>query len=168
MSTTKTRILNKSQIEQKINRIAYQIFEDNFEERTIIIGGIAKNGYVVAKKIAATLSSISPIKVKLLEIVLDKTNPMAKAIQLSLPEKQFKNKVVILVDDVLNSGRTLIYALRPFLQIPVKKIRTVALIDRSHKRFPVAVDYAGLSLATTLKEHVSVTLSEKEEAAYLI
>ena len=167
MSSSKTLVLNKTQIEQKINRIAYQIFEDNFEEKEIIIAGIAPSGFIVAKKISKAIENISKIKVQLLEIVLDKDNPLSKEIHLSIPPEKLKNKVIILVDDVLNSGRTLIYGLSPFLHIAVKKIRTVVLVDRNHKRFPIGADYVGISLATTMQELISVKLAGKEEAVYL-
>ena len=167
MTVSKTLVLNKTQIEQKINRIAYQIFEDNFEEKEIIIAGIAPNGFVLAKKIARVIEKISSMKVLLLEVALDKDSPLSKEINLSIPADKLKNKVIILVDDVLNSGRTLIYGLSPFLKTAIKKIRTVVLVDRNHKRFPIGADYVGLSLATTMQELISVELTGNKEVVYL-
>src|SRR6476646_2768367 len=84
--------------------------------------------------------------------------------------QECENKVIILVDDVLNSGRTIAYGLGVFLNIPLKKLRSVVLINRSHKNFPVTADFVGLELSTVLKEHVSVVLDEnnEEDAVYLI
>src|ERR1700741_74906 len=100
---TKSLILNSKQIEQKINRIAYEIYENNYDEKEIVIAGIEKNGYVLAERIAAVLKSISSIRIQLIGIALDKENPFHSDVQLKLSDKELKNKVIILVDDVLNS-----------------------------------------------------------------
>jgi len=167
MELTKTVILNKVQISQRINRLAYQIYEDNLLEKELIIAGIAKSGYQFAKKIAESLKAISPLSVELIEIAIDKHGTDRKEIKLNVPNEKMKGKVIILVDDVLNSGKTMIDALRPFLQADIKKIRTVVLVDRNHKRFPVAADFVGHSLATTLQEHVTVDFENGNEEAYL-
>ncbi len=167
METIKTIILSRSQIEQRINRIAYQVYEDNVDEQEIIIAGIAKSGFVFAKKIADALKKISPLKIQLLEVIIDKHSQVRKEIELPISKDQLLGKVIILVDDVLNSGKTLIYALRPFLNADIKKIRTVVLVDRNHKRYPIAADFVGMSLATTMQEHVTVEFESKEENVYL-
>ncbi len=164
---TKTPLLDKKQIEKRINRIAYQIYEDTFEEKEVVIAGITKSGFLVAQKIEKALNKISDLKTTLIEITMDKHNQVRRDVTLSVPESHLKNKVIILVDDVLNSGKTLIYALRPFLKIDTKKIRTVVLVDRNHKRYPIAADFVGISLATTMHEHVSVELEGDKEVAYL-
>jgi len=165
---TKTLILNSKQIEQKINRIAYEIVENNYTEKEIIIAGISKNGFLLAQRLNAVLKKIASIKTTLIEIVIDKENPLAKEIKISLSEKELKNKVVILVDDVLNSGKTLIFGAKPFLVSPLKRLTTVVLVDRGHNRYPIKADFVGLSLSTTLQEHISVELDKKgKEAVYL-
>ncbi len=164
---TKTLLLDKTQIEKRINRLAYQIYEDNFEEKEIVIAGIAKSGYLVAQKIEKAMNKICDLKTSMVEIRIDKHNQVKKDIELSAGEEALKNKVIILVDDVLNSGKTLIYALKPFLKIDTKKIRTVVLVDRNHKRFPISADFVGLSLATTMHEHVTVDVEGEKEEAYL-
>lgn len=163
----RTLILNQHQIEQKINRIAHEIYEYNFEESEIIIAGIADRGYVLAKKINEVLIKISPLKTKLIEIRVDKNNLKADAVTLDIKEEELKGKVVMLVDDVLNTGKTMIYSLYPFLKYDVKKIATVVLVDRNHNLYPVRADYVGLSMATTLQEHVSVEFKEGDDSAYL-
>ncbi len=167
MEPSKTVILSQAQIEQRINRIAYQVYEDNIDEKGIVIAGIAKSGFVFAKKIADTLKKISPLAIELIEVTIDKHSQVRKEIELSMSNEQLQGKVIILVDDVLNSGKTLIYALRPFLNADIKKIRTVVLVDRNHKRYPVSADFVGISLATTMQEHVTVELESKEDTAYL-
>jgi pyrimidine operon attenuation protein / uracil phosphoribosyltransferase len=164
---TKTLLLNKKQIEKRINRLAYQIYEDNFEEKEIVLAGIASSGFLVAQKIEKALKKISTLPVKLIEIKMDKHNQLKREVTIDGGEEQLKDKVIILVDDVLNSGKTLIYALRPFLKIDTKKIRTVVLVDRNHKRYPIAADFAGLSLATTMQEHIFVELGGDKEVVYL-
>ena len=162
-----TLILNSKQIEQKINRIAYEIYENNPGEKEIIIAGISDNGYLFAKRISDVVTKISPIKTTLIEIKINKENPLAKEIKISLSDKELKNKVIILVDDVLNSGKTLIFGAKPFLISPVKRLTTVVLVDRGHNRFPIKADFVGLSLSTTLQEHITVDLKKGKEAVYL-
>lgn len=165
---SKTLILNSKQIEQKINRLAYEIVENNYTEKEIIIAGISKNGYLFAKRLNTVLQKISSIKTQLIEIVIDKENPLSKEIKISLSEKELKNKVVILADDVLNSGKTLIFGAKPFLVSPLKRLTTVVLVDRGHNRYPIKADFVGLSLSTTLQEHITVELDVKgKEVVYL-
>lgn len=163
MAAKKLLILNKKQIQQKIDRMAYQILEDNLNEKEIILAGIIDNGYTIARRLKKVVESISPIKVILMKIELDKSSTHLQAVT-DVAIAEASNKVVIIVDDVLNSGRTLAYGLGVFLDIPLKKLRTLVLIDRSHRIFPVSPDYTGLELATILKEHVDVVLDEKSEA----
>ena len=164
----KTLILNSKQIQQKINRIAYEIYENNYDEKAIIIAGIASNGFILARHIAEVLQKISPIKTQLIEVVIDKKNPLSTDIKLSLTDKELQNKVIILVDDVLNSGRTLIFGAKPFLNSPVKRLTTVVLVDRGHNSYPIKADFVGLSLSTTLQEHITVEISKKgKETVYL-
>jgi len=162
MAEKRLLILDKKQIKQKIERMAYEILEDNLNENEIVVAGIAEKGYTIAKQIKKSIESISEIKVSLMKIELDKDSTHLKAIT-DMEVDQASNKVVILVDDVLNSGRTLAYGLGVFLDIPLKKLRTLVLIDRSHRIFPVSPDYTGLELATILKEHVDVIIGVKSE-----
>jgi len=164
----KTQILTHIEIRQKINRIAYEILEDNYDAKEITIIGIKKRGLILAKKLQKVLSSIGDLKIILGELTINKEKPAQEEIQLSLDIKELKHKVVILVDDVANTGQTLTYALKPFLTITPKKIRTAVLIDRKHKLFPVCADYVGMSLSTTIQEHISVNVGQqKEEGAFL-
>lgn len=165
----KTLVLDSKQIEQRINRIAYELYENNYEEKNIIMAGIAPNGYLLAQRIAKVLESISPIKIKLAKLEINKENPLEEEIQTDLKPADIKNKVIVLVDDVLNSGKTLIYGTRLFLEAPVKRLSTVVLVDRNHTRYPVKADFSGISLSTTMQEHISVELSPKgKEAVYLV
>jgi pyrimidine operon attenuation protein / uracil phosphoribosyltransferase len=161
-------ILNAKQIQQKINRIAYQILEDNLNEKEIVLAGIWDRGYKLAIRLKEVLSKISDVKITLLKIELDRKNSRLVA-ETDLDQSQWKNKAIILVDDVLNSGKTLAYGLGVFLNTPHKKIRTVVLVDRSHKIFPIATDFVGLQLATVLKEHVDVVMDVdgEEDRVYL-
>lgn len=169
MTETKTLILNADQIRQKIDRIAYQIYENNFQEKEIIMAGIAPKGYILAQRLAEKVEEIAKIKITLVEIKVNKDNPVQEEVKLSITTKEYEGKVIILVDDVLNSGKTLIYGLAPFLNVPVKRITTAVLVDRNHNRYPIKADFVGLSLATTLLEHISVDLTKKgKEAVYLM
>ncbi|RZK56183.1 MAG: phosphoribosyltransferase [Pedobacter sp.] len=168
MPENQVLILDKKQIEQKINRIAYQILEDNLTEKEIVLAGIWDRGYKLALRLKTVLESIATFKVTLLRVDLEKQNSKLVA-KTDLGESEWKNKVIILVDDVLNSGKTLAYGLGVFLNTPHKKIRTVVLVDRSHKIFPIATDFVGLELATILKEHVDVVMDVdgEEDRVYL-
>ena len=159
-------ILNDQQITDKIRRIAYQIYESNTKEKEVILAGIKNNGYVLAEKIATVLRSISPLEVTLCEIIMDKKNPREK-ISTSLGAEQYKNRSLVLVDDVLNSGTTLIYAARHFLDVPLKRFKTVVLVNRNHKKYPIKADFKGLSLSTSLQEHIHVEFKSKGSLAYL-
>ncbi len=159
-------ILNNQEIKHKITRIAYQIYETFVDEEEIVIGGIASNGFVFAKKIATELEKISTIKVVLCEVFINKQN-VNKPITTSLSVEQYQNKGLILVDDVLNSGTTLIYGVKHFLEVPLKKLKTAVLVDRNHKKYPVKADFKGISLSTSLQEHVQVVFDEKGDYAYL-
>jgi len=164
----KTIILNNKQILQKMDRMAYQIYENYYNENELVIAGIAPDGEVLAKKIIEKLEAISNIKVAYANILLHKNNPLSGSVNLSIDNSQFENKHIIIVDDVLNSGLTMMYAINKFLETSVKSIKTLVLVDRSHKRFPIKVDFVGLSLSTTMQEHVQVSLEEGNYSAYLI
>lgn len=165
--TQRTLLLDDKQIRQRLNRLAWQIYEDNVSENSIVLAGIMNNGFIVAGKIAEMLRQISPLKVILVEVHIDKHIQSNKEISLSVEQQILSGKSVILIDDVLNSGKTMMYALKPFLDSDIKKIRTVVLINRNHKRFPVSADFSGLSLSTTHQEHISVEFGDKETIAWL-
>lgn len=159
-------ILNNQEIEHKITRIAYQIYETFVDEEVIVIAGIAHNGYIFAKKIATALENISTLKVSLCEVFIDKQNP-GSTITTSLKKEDYQNKGLVLVDDVLNSGTTLVYGVRHFLDVPLTKFKTAVLVDRNHKKYPVKADFKGISLSTSLLEHVQVIFEDGKNVAFL-
>lgn len=167
--SNKVKILNTLQINQKLNRLAYEVYENNFSEKEILIVGIDGNGYKVALELANKLKQISTLKINMGKIKINKTEPWQSNPIINIEEKAFINKPIVLVDDVLNSGKTLMYAVKLFLDKPVKKLSTVILVDRSHTNFPVKADYIGLRLSTTLQEHIEADFSKKgKEAVYLL
>ena len=163
---TKNVILTQDVIEKKIERIAYEIYEHNSDESEIILAGIWDRGSILAQKIARILAQISPLKIKLIELKLDKSHPD----KVEISEKiDFNGKVIVLIDDVAHSGRTMLYALKPFLEFLPKKIQSAVLVDRKHKSFPISVDFVGYSLATMQQETVMVDVEGEEiKSAYLI
>jgi pyrimidine operon attenuation protein/uracil phosphoribosyltransferase len=164
---SKNIILNNQEIEHKIKRIAYQIYETFVDEQEIVIAGIASNGFTFAKKIAAVLETISPLTVTLCEVQINKQHPQSP-IETSITQEQYANKGLVLVDDILNSGTTLIYAVKHFIDVPLKKFKTAVLVDRNHKKYPVKADFKGISLSTSLFEHVQVVFDENgNNYAYL-
>ena len=152
-------ILDQKQIDHKIRRIAYQIYENNISEKEVVIAGIFENGFVFAKKIKTVIEKISPIKVIMCKVMIDKKNPILP-ITTSLETEAYKNKSLVLVDDVLHSGTTLIYGIKHFLQVPLKQFNTAVLVDRNHKKYPVKADFKGISLSTSINENVSVVFEK--------
>jgi len=166
MQEINTIILDKKQIAHKIKRIAYQIYETNVDEKEVVIAGIMTNGFVLAKKLKIEVEKISPIKVILCEVIIDKKNP-TNPIKTSLKEEEYQNKSLLLVDDVLHSGTTLIYGVKHFLEVPLKQFKTAVLVDRNHKKYPVKADFKGISLSTSLNENVSVIFEKNNDRAVL-
>lgn len=159
-------ILNKQEIEYKIRRIAYQIYETFQDETEVVLAGIASNGYVFAKLIATELEHISDITPILCEVTINKQQPLER-VHTSLTAAEYTNKSLVLIDDVLNSGTTLIYGVKHFLDVPLKKFKTAVLVDRNHKQYPVKADFKGLSLSTSMREHIKVELDGEEPFAAL-
>ena len=167
MITESNIILDTIQINQKIKRIAYQIYENNTTEKEVIIAGIIGNGYIFAEKLVASLQEISSLNVVICQVNINKKKPLEN-VSTSLDINEYKNKSLVLVDDVLNSGTTLIYGVKHFLEVPLKRFKTAVLVNRNHKKYPVKADFKGVSLSTSIKEHVQVTFSENESSAYLV
>jgi|SRR5690606_2120349 pyrimidine operon attenuation protein/uracil phosphoribosyltransferase len=149
----KNYILDRETIGKKFYRMAYEIMEENFDTNHMYLVGIKENGVVIARNVKEILDRISEIKTEIIELSMDKQHPSEISLS-SSPD--FNNANIIIIDDVSNSGKTMLYALKPFLEAQPKKIQTLVLIDRSHKKFPVHNDYVGLSIATTLQEHIYV------------
>lgn len=164
MEKTKTLILTKQQVEQKLNRMAHEIYEYHCDDKELVIIGIADRGTILAKRLKKILDKISDLKIELIDFQIDKKNPNQST---DLSQHSLKNKVVLLVDDVLNTGKTLIYSVKYILDQDVKQLKTVILVNRRHRNFPIRADYVGLTLSTTLKEHIDVVLDTKEEGVYL-
>ena len=163
----KNKILDYHLVKKKIRRISLQIIESNSIDDEIIIAGIENNGYIIAKKICNEIKKISDKKIQLCSVKNDKKNPR-KEITVSLVEEQYENKSVVIVDDVLNSGSTLMYAVKYFLDTKLKKLKTAVLVDRNHKKYPIKADYKGLSLSTSIQNHVEVSIDDNEINAYLV
>ncbi len=159
--TTSTIVLQNNQIVQKIKRIAIEILEQNFEMKEIILLGMNKTGYSFAELIAEEMNKIYDKDLILKRIVINPANPISDPIYIEDGVQQLKNKTVIIVDDVANTGRTIFYAFKPILEVLPKRVEVAVLINRKHKSFPVKVDYMGLELATTVKENIKVDISIK-------
>lgn len=164
------QILNDRQIRQKIRRLAIEILEKNFGEPEIILAGLNNNGFGFAKMLLAELEPICPTttQITLTRLRLSPANPVLTPISIDLPAEKLENRVIIIVDDVANSGRTLFFAMKPLLEILPKKVEIAVLVERKHKAFPVKADYVGLSLATTLLDDVDVKIRETDELAVFL
>lgn len=160
------KILDSNQINQKILRLSWQVFEDNFSEKEIVLVGIGEQGLLIAEQVKFHLNTISKLKTTVFRIDVDRDKPFNK-VSTELTENDYKNKVIILIDDVLHSGKTLTYAFKTFLDTSVKKMAVLVLIDRNHNTFPVKANYVGLSLSTTLKEYIEVELKGSNKGVYL-
>lgn len=161
------RILTHEQIQHIAKRIAYQIYETNVDEKEIIIAGINGGGMSFAKKIAAILKKITDADIILCKMDMDKKNPLKSGVNTSMDEQEYTNKSIVLVDDVLNSGTTLIYGTHHFLKTPIKQLKTAVLVNRNHKKYPIKADFKGISLSTSLNEHIKVVFEANNDAVYL-
>lgn len=155
----KKYILSKETAEKKLRRMALEVAERNYGVQHLVLVGIKESGLIVAHKICSYLKEVFTGEVTVAALTMDKKNPDAVTIE---PSINFNNKVILLIDDVANSGKTMLYALKPFLQTYPKKIQTLALVERTHKSFPIDVDYVGLSISTTLYEHIFVEVEGTE------
>lgn len=160
-------ILDESQVIQKIKRIAFEIYENNYNEEELIVAGIVGTGYSLAQMLVQNLSEIATFKVTLIKVTLNKEEPLKSSVELDQDVRQAEGKCVILIDDVLNTGRTFLQSLKPFLNVEIKKIQTATLVNRSHKLFPVSADYTGYELSTTISERVKVSLEPGSAGVYL-
>ena len=158
---SKVEVLKDKEIGNIIKRLAYQILENNFQAKRIFLAGINNNGHHFAELIKTQLEKISAPEINLISIRINPANPIEE-ISLSIPAKDLKNQHIILVDDVANTGRTIFYACKPLMEVIPKSIQVAVLVDRMHKSFPVKVDFLGLSLATTFKENITVSLKKKK------
>jgi pyrimidine operon attenuation protein/uracil phosphoribosyltransferase len=147
------QILTGAHVAMKLRRLAYEILENNPAEQELLLAGIKGCGLVVARQLQIILSEISSVSVRLISVDLNKERPGAVVLSEAV---ELDGKVVIMIDDVANSGRTLLYALRPFLECHPRKIQTLVLVERSHKAYPIHPDFVGLRLATTMQDHVRV------------
>ena len=166
MQESKTLILGSNEATQKINRIAYQIVEKYHNEKQITFVGISSNGFLLAEKLKKDFSLISSIEIELTALKINKKNQLSEPISIS-PKIDLKNKTVILIDDVLNSGKTLMHAASLITHEGAKQLNTIVLIDRRHRKFPIRADWVGLTLSTTLQEHISVEFKENKIEAFL-
>ncbi len=163
-----TQVLNKDQTLQKIKRLAWQIYEQHFEANSLVLAPINGSGEVLATMIAKELKLIGAPPVFIHTIQLDKSRPQSSAIHL-LPELKETSSPfrIIIVDDVLNTGRTILYGLKPLMLLPLEMLQIAVLVDRGHHQFPLGADFIGYSLATTLQEHIRVSFEEEDFGVYL-
>lgn len=159
-SVASTLVLDDQQVKDRIKRMAWQVYETHQDETEIILAGIVENGFRLAELLAVDIQAISPLKISLFRIAIDKRNPLAGSPKLDPPTVELEGKPILVVDDVLNTGSTLIYGVKHFLEFNVNQIKTIVLVDRNHKNFPVKADFKGLSLSTNLMEHVEVNITE--------
>ena len=163
----KKKILTNSQIKRKIKRISLQIIESNVEEKEVVLAGIEQNGFLIAKELNKMITELSKLSIKLCSLKIDKKNPLNN-ISTSLNSSEYKNKSIVVVDDVLNSGSTLMYAVKHFLDTELRQLKTAVLVDRNHSVYPIKPSFVGLTVSTTLQDHIHVEMNAKEEAVYLI
>ena len=162
----KKKILTNSQIKRKIKRISLQIIESNIEEKEVVLAGIEQNGFLLAKELNKMINELSNLNIKLCSLKIDKKNPLNN-ISTSLNSSEYKNKSIVVIDDVLNSGSTLMYAVKHFLDTELKHLKTAVLVDRNHKKYPIKADFKGVSLSTSIQNHVKVQFDKNSIEAFL-
>jgi len=152
-------ILNKINIDIKLQRMAFEVAESMNNNNELIVIGIKENGYKIAQKMVESLKKLLQNNIVLLSLSLNKQLPSNILLD---QEIDFTSKNILLVDDVCNSGKTLLYALKPFLDFHPTKIEILVLVDRIYKQFPVKPNFVGLSIATTLQDFIEVTVKDNE------
>lgn len=162
-----SEVLNDKQIRQKVTRMAFEIYERNLHTSGVVFAGISGMGLILSELLAKELKVISDLSVEELEVQLDKSNVSQSNITLS-KDLDLTGKTLILVDDVLNTGRTVAYAMKPFLEEDISKMELAVLVNREHGLFPLRPDYTGYELATTLNEHIRVDLSGPQFSVHLL
>lgn len=162
------KLLDQRQISQKIQRLAVEIIENNYREQEIVLAGINDNGMRFAAMLASQMKHHGHPAVTLTRIRLNPAAPLQGTIEIEAPEQQLEGKVIVVVDDVANTGRTIFFACKPIMETLPKKVQVAVLVDRTHKSFPIRVDFVGLSLATTLKQNIDVYLNAEREAEVLL
>lgn len=162
------QILNHRQIQQKVKRLAIEIMERNTEENELIVAGINRNGMRFAQLIVEELRALATAPIELTNIQINPANPIADEVSIGMSSDELNGKAILVVDDVANTGRTLFYACKPLLNMLPKKLETAVLVDRTHKSFPIKVDYYGVSLATTLRENIEVLLEKENQHEALL
>jgi pyrimidine operon attenuation protein/uracil phosphoribosyltransferase len=163
---SKHKILGQDRINKIVKRIAFQIHEKNQNESEIILIGILKNGFILSNLIEKELQKISKSKIQLLSIKVNKKSPL-NSVELSSDLNKIKDKSLVLIDDVLNSGKTLIHCVKYLLDVPLANFNTVVLIDRNHKKYPIKIDFKGLSLSTSIRENVTVVFDKSNSYAFI-
>ncbi len=153
-------ILNSNQISQKIKRLSYELYENNLEEKKVVLFGINSNGNILSSRIKKNLDNLFPADIESYKLKIDVDN--SKSNKLDLIRDSLNEKVVIIVDDVLNSGKTIAYSINLILPFYPKKIEVAVLVDRSHKNFPILAKYSGVKLNTTINEHVKIDFKKNE------
>jgi pyrimidine operon attenuation protein/uracil phosphoribosyltransferase len=160
--STKTIVLDHERVQRKITRIVHQLHEEYHLEENIILVGVAPRGHTLAKRLQGALQQSTGLRAELVELELDKDRPLERPAKLSVDATVLRDRVVVLVDDVLMSGRTLMHAASFLVQVPLKKLTTVVLVDRRHRAYPIRADIVGLTLSTTVQEHISVEFGKKD------
>lgn len=160
------KLLSEEIAREKLNRLALQIAEHMDEDTSsVILIGIKKNGLAIAQSISVFLNRYIDTKVDIREMTFDKSD--LGIYQIS-GDQDFSDKHIILIDDVSNSGRTLLYALKPLLEYTPKRIETLVMVERMHKLYPIHSDYVGLSIATTQHDYVHLEVENgKVIGAYI-
>ena len=166
MGETSNKIIDSAKMEAIVKRLAYQIYESNASNEQVVIAGIYKNGALLAQQLCDQLQAISPLGVSYVEIRMDKKDPK-NTLDTNITLSAIENQSVVIVDDVLNTGRTLIHATHHFLSIAIKQLQTAVIVNRNHKMYPIKADFKGISLATSLKEHINVKMEGTNAGVYL-
>ncbi|MCY7350254.1 MAG: phosphoribosyltransferase [Cytophagaceae bacterium] len=167
LDSLKKPILTPEQVEQKIRRIAFEVYENNFDETGLVLAGVEGQGYRFATRLADYLRSISALEVELVQLSIDKAVPNLRPITFDYPPEALQGRCIIICDDVLYTGRTLAYCLSPFFRIIPKKLQVAVIVDRNYRRYPISADYVGYALSTTLTEHVEVVLEGEGAGVFL-
>lgn len=162
----KAVILDEISIDRKIKRLSYEILERNLNNKKLLLVGIKKNGFTLAKLIKKELSKICKIKIDVIQVFVDKQKPFNECVIYNNNIETYRNISMIVIDDVCSSGKTMMYVVSSLISNFTNKISTLVLVDRKHHNFPIKTNYVGIEVSTTLRQFIEVEL-EANKVAYL-
>ena len=157
------KVLNKAGIETIVLRMAYQVREQFSAFDNLVIIGIDGEGFTLAGMLKSKLDEFQGFQSQLIKLKLAKHQSSLPALNFEPLLPNLNGVPILIVDDVLNSGRTLTYCISPLVEHQVPCMKIAVLVERTYRKFPVSASITGISLSTTFEENVVAVLNSENE-----